>query len=246
MRKELTEDGEVRHQETGREQTEQDNQPNPEPTDNYEDEYDDKEDELKRDIDDLLDQPDVITMQKTAEEIQEQGYFQNFFECPFEYQEVIFMMVKGDQESLSQSKLYLENQEIFNHYLKCIIEFSQEFDPTETLMIIASDMEKRQLIHETPDAPVSLQFIIEELWPKLGFIDPENPGVILIAEFMLNELILKNSENLNQLNLQHLKELFSGDPDEDDYEDMDMDALEQMDPEQAAAIKQHMAMEAQA
>jgi hypothetical protein len=32
-----------------------------------------------------------------------------------------------------------------------------------------------------------------DLWPKLGFlpIDPENPGVALIAEFMLNELILK-------------------------------------------------------
>lgn len=55
-----------------------------------------------------------------------------------------------------------------------------------------------------------------DLWPKLGFlpIDPENPGVALIAEFMLNELILKNSESLQKLILIHLKELFSGD-DED-------------------------------
>ena len=55
-----------------------------------------------------------------------------------------------------------------------------------------------------------------DLWPKLGFlpIDPENPGVALIAEFMLNELILKNSESLQKLSLIHLKELFSGD-DED-------------------------------
>jgi len=63
-------------------------------------------------------------MVKTAEEIQEQGYLSNFFECPPEYQEVIFMMVKGNQEGLSQSDIYLDNQDIFNYYLQCIIEFS--------------------------------------------------------------------------------------------------------------------------
>jgi hypothetical protein len=35
------------------------------------------------------------------------------------------MMVKGDQEGLSESSLYVESQEIFNYYLQCIIEFSQ-------------------------------------------------------------------------------------------------------------------------
>jgi hypothetical protein len=77
------------------------------------------------------------------------------------------------------------------------------------------------------------------LWPKLGFlpIDPENPGVALVAEFMLNELILKNSESLEKLNLQHLKELFSGEGDEEldedeedgDYEMNDFDASEAME-----------------
>ncbi|MFN7881199.1 MAG: hypothetical protein ACK5NI_01820 [bacterium] len=77
------------------------------------------------------------------------------------------------------------------------------------------------------------------MWPKLGFlpIDPENPGVALVAEFMLNELILKNSESLEKLNLQHLKELFSGEGDEDldedeeegDYEMNDFDASEAME-----------------
>ena len=77
------------------------------------------------------------------------------------------------------------------------------------------------------------------MWPKLGFlpIDPENPGVALVAEFMLNELILKNSESLEKLNLQHLKELFSGegdeelDEDEEDggYEMNDFDASEAME-----------------
>ena len=77
------------------------------------------------------------------------------------------------------------------------------------------------------------------MWPKLGFlpIDPENPGVALVAEFMLNELILKNSESLEKLNLQHLKELFSGEGDEEldedeedgDFEMNDFDASEAME-----------------
>ena len=84
-----------------------------------------------------------------------------------------------------------------------------------------------------------LSYILKDLWPKLGFlpIDHENPGVALEAEFMLNELILKNSESLEKLNLQHLKELFSGEGDEDldedeeegDYEMNDFDASEAME-----------------
>lgn len=112
-------------------------------------------------------------------------------------------------------------------------------------MIIANDPEKKQVIYSAPDTPVTLNYIISDLWPKLGFIDPENPGVILIAEFMLNELILKNSESLQRLNLLHLKELFNGDPDDDEYGEMDMEGLEDLDPEEAEALKQLMA-EAQA
>ena len=80
---------------------------------------------------------------------------------------------------------------------------------------------------------------MKDLWPKLGFlpIEPENPGVALVAEFMLNELILKNSDSLDKLNLQHLKELFSGEGDEEldedeedgDYEMNDFDASEAME-----------------
>jgi hypothetical protein len=140
------------------------------------------------------------------------------------------MMVKGDQEALSESKLYIESQEIFNYYLQCIIEFSQQFDPTETLMIIANDPIRREFIHTAPDIPVPLSYIINDLWPKLGFlpIDPENPGVALIAEFMLNELILKNSDSLEELNLQHLKELFSGEGEEEMDDQEAYEAMEQM------------------
>jgi len=42
----------------------------------------------------------------TPADIEEVGYLSNFFEVPYEYQEVIFMMVKGDQEGLSNSQLY--------------------------------------------------------------------------------------------------------------------------------------------
>ena len=63
-------------------------------------------------------------------------------------------------------------------------------------MIIAHDPVRRDHIHSAPDTLVPLSYIINDLWPKLGFlpIEPESPGVALIAEFMLNELILKNVE----------------------------------------------------
>lgn len=88
-------------------------------------------------------------------------------------------------------------------------------------MIIANDNERREFIHNAPDDLVTLNYILKDLWPKLGFlpIDPENPGVALIAEFMLNELILKNSDSLEKLDLKHLKELFSGEGDDEEAED---------------------------
>lgn len=80
---------------------------------------------------------------------------------------------------------------------------------------------------------------MEDLWPRIGFlpIDPENPGLVLIAEFMLNELILKYSESLDKLNLIHLKELFSGEDDGEEYED-DAEELDRYGEEQAAASGQ--------
>ena len=70
-------------------------------------------------------------------------------------------------------------------------------------MIIAEDQERREFIHNAPDTLVPLSYITDDLWPKLGFlpIDPENQVIALIAEYMLNEIILKNSESLDKLNL---------------------------------------------
>jgi hypothetical protein len=138
-------------------------------------------------------------------------------------------MHKGDQEALGKSKLYVENEELFNYYLHCIVEFSQQFDPTETLMIIAEDQERREFIHNAPDTPVPLSYIIDDLWPKLGFLplDPDNQVIALIAEYMLNEIILKNSDSLDKLNLQHLKELFGADDDEMDEEEEEEEDIDQ-------------------
>ena len=41
------------------------------------------------------------------EELAEHG-IQSFFEVPYDYQQVIFMMVKGDNEGLQNSRLYNE------------------------------------------------------------------------------------------------------------------------------------------
>jgi len=127
--------------------------------------------------------------------------------------------------------------------LACIVEFSKEFDPTETLLDVANDPERREIIHAAPDEAVPLQYVLEDLWPKLGFlpVDPNNEGFALVAEFMLNELILKYSESLERLNLKHLKELFVG-GDEDELEGMDEEELAmahaQLKAEQEEAMRQ--------
>ena len=108
---------------------------------------------------------------------------------------------------------------MFNYYLQCVLEFSQQFDPTETLVLIAKDEAKRQAIIDLPETNVTLSFVLENLWIKLGLLplDDENPGIALIAEFFLYELIIKYSDNLESLNLKHLQELFSY-PSEDEEE----------------------------
>lgn len=111
------------------------------------------------------------------------------------------------------------------------MQFSQEFDPTDTLMQIAEDPDRIKAIFEAPDEPVPLSYIVNDLWPKIGFLPPPNmtesqdelvmPGFELIAEFMLNELILKYSDSLDNCVLLHLKELFSRDGAEEDDEEME-------------------------
>ena len=104
--------------------------------------------------------------------------------------------------------------------------------PVSHDLILASPV----LSHVPPD-------VLEDLWPKLGFlpVDPNNEGFTLVAEFMLNELILKYSESLERLNLKHLKELFVG-GDEDELEGMDEEELAmahaQLKAEQEEAMRQ--------
>jgi len=59
---------------------------------------------------------------------------------------------------------------------------------------------------------VNLEYVIKNLLLNLGFEvnQKENPASILIAEYLLIELIFKNSNSLSldQLSLETIKELF--------------------------------------
>jgi len=150
------------------------------------------------------------------------------------------MMIKDDREGLIKSELFRKYQEIFEQYINEVIMFSQEFDPTDHLMVMAQDPDKFETILSVPDQPVPLDFVLNQFWPRLGLLpmEPDNPDLILkIAEFMLNELILKYSPSLEKLNLNHMKELFTADGDE--YEE------EQMQQEMAAQEEQQRHLQRQ-
>ena len=66
---------------------------------------------------------------------------------------------------------------MFNYYLQYVIEFCQEFDPTETLMMIANDPDKRLAIFSAPDTNVPLSYVLDDLWVKLGFLPIENESL---------------------------------------------------------------------
>ena len=81
----------------------------------------------------------------------------------------------------------------------------------------------------SPDHFVNLEYVETDLWPKIGFLpyNPENPSIILIAEYFLIELILKNSKDFDNLTLAPLKEIF-----EDDNQSNEEDNL--ADPKEKA------------
>ena len=97
-------------------------------------------------------------------------------------------------------------------------------------MIMTSDDERRKHVHHAPDANVNLSYVLSDLWKNLGFLplEPDNPGAALLGQFMLFELILKNSDSLSNLSLKHIKHLFQdaekeSDEDDDDLEDDEID-----------------------
>ena len=59
----------------------------------------------------------------------------------------------------------------------------------------------------------NISYIVNDLWPKLGFlpIDETNPGTALIAEYFLNELVIKDSgsTDLENLELNSIVNLFA-------------------------------------
>lgn len=60
-------------------------------------------------------------------------------------------MIKDDREGLMKSELFRKYQDIFEQYISEVIMFSQEFDPTDHLMVMAQDPDKFETILSVPD-----------------------------------------------------------------------------------------------
>lgn len=84
------------------------------------------------------------------------------------------MFIK-DEDALNKNALQQQgnNKDLFNYHLHRIVDFSKRFDPQETLMLIAMDDFKRKSIINAGDEPVSLDYILKELWPKLGLLNKD-------------------------------------------------------------------------
>ena len=97
------------------------------------------------------------------------------------------------------------------------------------MLLIARKQESCDIIYQAPDY-CALQYIIHDLWPKLGFfsVGPGNHGIDIVSEYILTELILKNSQCLSALNLMYFKDVFTGNF---DFEDSDAQIKEEDDPE---------------
>lgn len=84
-------------------------------------------------------------------------------------------------------------------------KFSKQYDPSEHLTAISEDVECQNVIRSLEAKTYSISYVIDELWPRLGLlpIDPANPVTAAVAEYFLNELILKDtgSTSLESLEL---------------------------------------------
>jgi len=113
---------------------------------------------------------------------------------------------------------------MFAQYLRRINSFGYTYSPQATFLGIADDPKSLQAIHLAPNS-APLSYIIEELWPALDFLpfDQEWEGSKLQSEFVLNEFIIKHSDNLDTLNLLPFKELFNNNVPASDYKYYDHD-----------------------
>ena len=110
----------------------------------------------------------------------------------------------------------IDNKDIINKNidkLDSLFEGIKEHRNTVPITFRISSEVLSRHIKAAKRAFVNLEYVENELWPKIGFLpfDPENPSIILVAEFFLIELILKNSKDFNNLTLSSLKEIFEND-----------------------------------
>ena len=92
---------------------------------------------------------------------------------------------------------------MFDSHVNVLIKFARKFDSTLYLKVI-NDHEHQETLKTIPTGRQSISYIINDLWPKLGFlpIDPNNMDTALIAEFFLNEWVFNIKESTDLENLE--------------------------------------------
>lgn len=84
-------------------------------------------------------------------------------------------MLLGNKDHVYSSKVYLSKKASFDKYFAKITKFSQEFDPTDTLMAIKNDPSRLQHILNIKDrTPVPLQDVLDNLLPNLGLLSTDS------------------------------------------------------------------------
>ena len=102
-------------------------------------------------------------------------------------------MLKDDGYFVSNSPLYKNNQSLFDTHINRLFQFSRSFDSDLYLKVINTH-KNREILRNIQDGQKNITYIIEDLWPKLGFlpVDANNPDTALIAEYFLNALVFSS------------------------------------------------------
>lgn len=92
-----------------------------------------------------------------TKDIKEKSLPKNFLELDQTSQEIIFLLLKKDDEALEKHEYYHSaNKDMFTFYMQNFFEFDLVYDPIETLMMIAMEPKKLKTILALPDTPVKL------------------------------------------------------------------------------------------
>ena len=70
--------------------------------------------------------------------------------------------------------------------------------------MVINDESRKEVLKGIPAMKQNIAYVVNDLWPKLGFlpIDETNPGTALIAEYFLNELVIRDPESTDLESLE--------------------------------------------